>query len=515
LIKFGQRAQIFTTSCAIKHKMKNPGYLKERFVFVNLSVKSGYVSGINHGIAYLVPILRKYDYEPYILNIRSEISVKEFMRQINVLDPSIVGFSCLSNQLIYLKKYSESLQNKKTILQIAGGVCPTLEPETVLSFTSVKGVCVGEGEKPLDNLFSRIRQKQNLFDTEGFYWKNEKEITKNVVPSFVADLSTLDFPDYSVFDNFLVCNNSYLLVMLSRGCPYSCSYCCNDAKRSIYRSSAKYFRVPSVEYAISLIEKLVAQYPKAKFIQLEDDLLIANKDWFESFAEQYAKKIKIPYKCCVRTEYITPDIAKAMKSSGCMQAMIGLESGNEYLRNNLLNRKYSNDLFIEKTKILKDEGIELFVFNIVGFPFETAAQMQDTLNLNKQISPDYGVCTFFYPYKGTELYSLCERDGLLKSEKDARMITNYNTRPAIKLTNVKENECIYFQRRITNYLVWQFLLSKYKKFAISHSPFKKIVYFVYLWFDLYIKRRLSGIVHNSPILYAWYSKVKYYLYGKK
>ena len=441
-----------------------------------------------------------------MINLRSDIGIKEFINRIDALEPSMVGFSCISsNQLEYLVKYSKALA-EKNILQLAGGVCATLNPEEVLSRSAVKGVCIGEGEVPLENLFTNIAGGKDIFYTEGFYWNTNGQVKKNPVPQYEPNLSNFEFPDYTIFDDSVVCNRGIILVLLSRGCPYSCTYCCNAALKKVYPASSKYFRVPSVEYSIEFLKKMIIRYPQTKFIEFEDDLLISNKRWFENFASEYKKRINIPYSICARPEYINKDIVKCLKNSGCEKALVGLESGNERLRRDLLNRNYSNELFIEKAKIIKDAGIELFTFNMVGFPFETKEEMQDTLELNRRAEPDTGFCTFFYPYKGTELYALCDREGLLKDRKEMAKITNYNTKPAIKLTSVKEKECIKYQKKIMSYLVMQLIRYNYKK---SHRSY------LYLWFEYYAKPRLIQFIFSRNYLFFCYSKIKSFLYYKK
>ncbi|MFC1509658.1 B12-binding domain-containing radical SAM protein, partial [Candidatus Omnitrophota bacterium] len=412
------------------------------------------------------------------LNIRNEISLEEFRNKINDFNPSIVGFSCTSHQLKYLIKYSKELEKYTEILQIAGGVASTLDAEQILSRSSVKGACIGEGEMPLEHLLANIEKGQDISDTEGFYWSINNEIKKNRVPSFVPDLSVLDFPDYSIFEKNVVVREGNLLVMLSRGCPYNCHYCCNNALRSVYPSPAGYFRLPSVEYSIRLLERLINQYPETRFISSEDDLLIANKTWFKNFAEEYRTRINLPYRLCARVECITPDIIKALKYSGCKRISLGLESGNESLRSNLLNRKYSNNFFIEKTKLIKNADIDLFTFNIVGFPSEGKKEMNDTFKLNKEIKPDGGICTFFYPYKGTKLYKMCNEKNLLKTDDGIIEITNYNTRPSIKMSAKQEKQCIYFQKKILHYLDRQSELKE-----VRNLPFgiRKYLIAIYYW----------------------------------
>ena len=425
--------------------------VSKKFVFVNLAV-GGYNSGINHGIAYLVPVVKRHSYEVSCINIMDQMSPEEFYGKVCSLEPSIVGFSSLSHHLKYLRMYSAALRSRPEILQIAGGAGPTLDPESAFTESALRAVCIGEAEKPLDNLLKAIEENADISSVEGFWWSLPEGIRKNPVPQFVSDLSTLDFPDYSVFDRDLAYHNSALLVMLSRGCPNNCSYCCNKALSGVYPSGKGYFRLPSAKYAINLLKRLVAEFPEARFIDFEDDLLIADKRWFEDFARRYKESIGLAYRVCGRSEFIDKDIVAFLKSSGCKAVYVGLESGNEHFRKTVLNRQYSNELLLDRCKMIKAAGIGLFTFNMIGFPSETKSHMRDTFMLNRRIKPDMGVCAFFYPYKGTRLYEICKQQNMLKDESEMLDIANCRTCPSIKMPARHEADCLKYYKRISNYL---------------------------------------------------------------
>ncbi len=476
--------------------------LKEKnnktFLFVNLAVDCGFF-GVNHGIAYLVPIVRKNGFNVSVINIVNNISEEEFRKQIESLNPSIVGYSFMSLQVKYLIKYSKAIKNL-LLLQIAGGVGATLEPERVLK-TSVDGFVIGEGEIPLDSLLKTINQEGDIYGTKGFYWNKNNELIKNEIPQYLTDLDQVDFPDYSVFNRKIVVYDvifdihsiqSNINVMLSRGCPYTCPYCSNKAIRSVYPSFKNYFRIPSVEYSINLLENLIKQYPEAKHISFEDDLLTANKGWFLPFAEEYRKKIRLPYRVNVRTECINQDIVNAMKKSGCVTASLGIESGSEELRRKVLKRHPGNAEIIEKSRLIKQAGITLFTYNMIGIPFETKEQMRDTLILNRKIGANFGQSTFFYPFTGTELYEICKTQGLLKNEGLNEISTNYNTKPLIFQTPAQEKETLKAQEKIMDFFNWQSMKYKQRNLRLTCSnPIAVWYYSVRLTAIYFIKKFLS------------------------
>jgi len=424
---------------------------REVFLFVNLSVDSGYY-GVNHGIAYLVPIVRKHSYTASLLHIGVEMGDEEFRRTIRNLNPSIIGYSFTSPQLKFLEKYSKAASDLPGILQIAGGVGATVSPEAVLLRTSVDGLVIGEGEIPLDLLLTARREHGNIYETQGFCWRVKGELRKNAIPQFVSDLDKLEFPDYGLFDHDVIFSvGTHLSVIVSRGCPYSCNYCSNPVLRGVYPSRHGYCRVNSVEYSIKLLEHLIREFPKAEGFGFEDDLLISRKKWFLDFADEYRRRIRLPYRINVRAEDVDEEIVEALEKSGCFQTLLGVESGNEDFRKEILNRHHSNSELISKAKLIRKAGIKIFSFNIVGFPFEERRHLRDTLKMNRQIKPDDGVCTFFYPLPGTKLYEICRKEGLLCSEGRLEMPTNYNTYPMIPKSLRQREACIKTQKQLKRY----------------------------------------------------------------
>ena len=58
---------------------------------------------------------------------------------------------------------------------------------------------------------------------------------------------------------------------------------------------------------------------------------------------------------------------------------------------------------------------------MIGFPDETLHDFKQTIELNRKCLPDWMAVYIFYPYPGTELYSLCKKRGLLNNKLDERM----------------------------------------------------------------------------------------------
>jgi radical SAM superfamily enzyme YgiQ (UPF0313 family) len=65
----------------------------------------------------------------------------------------------------------------------------------------------------------------------------------------------------------------------------------------------------------------------------------------------------------------------------------------------------------------KRHGIRRLTFNIVGMPFETLDDAEETLALNQAIAPEFFYFFTYLPLEGTPLYDLAKREGLLHGNR--------------------------------------------------------------------------------------------------
>lgn len=434
-----------------------------RISLIYFDINTGHAPGLHNGLASLAAAVRQKGHILEFHHILNDELSEHLLINILKFNPDIVGFSFVTNQRKHLDKYSKAISKRTKVLQIAGGIHATVDPMDVFEGNSISGVCIGEGEQTLSDLLERFDTDKSILGTPGFWWRAEDgTIKKNSIPPLNPDLSKLPYPDYSIFKVSEInrANSGWMAMIVTRGCPYNCSYCANHVLRAIYPNKKDYIRVPTVEYALGLIKNNLSSYPGVKGIIFIDDLLVWNKKWFMEFAERFRNEIGLPFTCNVRVEYVTKDICAALKKSGCILAQTGIESGNEWLRKYLLNRYISNDQIIAAFRLLKDFDIPRFSYNILGFPFETKALMEETLSLNKRVKPDTGIVYYFFPYPGTRLHAICKEFGLLN--KTSAELSGYLERPAINLTHCKTVDCVRIYHKLMLYLLSRWATKKLK-----------------------------------------------------
>jgi radical SAM superfamily enzyme YgiQ (UPF0313 family) len=148
----------------------------------------------------------------------------------------------------------------------------------------------------------------------------------------------------------------------------------------------------------------------------------------------------------LRVNFINEEFIKLLRAVGCYRVLIGIESGNEYIRNEIMNRKMSNKQIINAFNIIRKYGLLTNAINIIGIPYETENMIWDTIKLNRKVRPTFSSVNIFYPYKGTRLGDQCFFDGLVDenlyysfSNERRETVLNYPREYKEKLINYSAN----------------------------------------------------------------------------
>ncbi|HWR27228.1 MAG TPA: radical SAM protein [Candidatus Thermoplasmatota archaeon] len=378
------------------------------------------------------------------------------LEEIKKEKPDLIGFSMLSFNYQAILGIARFIKQHSTIPIIAGGVHVILSPQEVLSNQEIDIVCIGEGEYVLKELLDNSLNRSGV---DGIWYKEKGEIMKNKPRQLITDLDELAFPDFDDFDiqKCLFIYNNHLSIMASRGCPYSCSYCNNHALRRTLKGT--YVRFRSVENVIEEIDVRITQYYDKgfRYFYFFDDTFILNKDYVLKFCKQFKEKgfhKLLRWNVNIRANLVTDELMKALKDAGCYQVRMGIESGNEFIRNTIYHRGMANQEIYDAVDIIKKNNLQLRLYFMVGAPQETIEMMHESLRMAQSLNADEIFFGVLYPLPGTDIRKLCEDEHVLETKNGS----GFSEIAAIKKTKyVSSAQIRRFLRQVQRWQMRQYI----------------------------------------------------------
>ncbi|MEE9379273.1 MAG: radical SAM protein [Candidatus Lokiarchaeia archaeon] len=330
---------------------------------------------------------------------------KAFKQKIKLFYPDLIAVSVMTG---YFDKVIDLLgkvrSNCKTIF---GGIHPTISPYETLKNDEVDFIGIGEGEGLLIDLLDALEKGKDYKRIKNLGYKENSVIKINELRPFV-NMDELPTPDWSLFDErhmfrpFMgnIYKGSFFI--MSRGCPGICTYCVNYALREKLKICGRYFRFQSPKTIITQLKELKEKFGATWFKFADDSMMLFKVNYLEELTKGL-KPLNINFGCSIRPETVTEQKIKLLKKMGMVAASVGIESGNERLRRDVLRRSMTNEQIIKAVELLKKYHIRVSTFNMIGLPGETRENVFETIKLNKKLGVATTNVYIIYPYPNTQL----------------------------------------------------------------------------------------------------------------
>jgi anaerobic magnesium-protoporphyrin IX monomethyl ester cyclase len=208
-------------------------------------------------------------------------------------------------------------------------------------------------------------------------------------------------------------------MITSRGCPFNCVFC------SVHLHMGKAFRAHSVEYVVNHIDHVVSKY-RVKTIFFEDDNLTFDIKRFEAICDRLIERdIRFKWETPngIRADYLTMNLLKKMKRSGCQSVFFGVESGDQHVLDDIISKSLDLKAVINVAKMCEEIGLNTAAFYIIGFPGEKKEDMLKTVDFALRLKREYDVGMLLHvatPSCGTRLYYECKKKGYIQENLTPR-----------------------------------------------------------------------------------------------
>ncbi len=396
----------------------------------------------HRGVAQLSACLKKENFDVSLLHLSDEtIPPDLFLEKVKAEKPDMIAYSSITTQYPAVKRFA-GLTADLGIHTIYGGMHPTIASQQALETKGIDAICVGEGDEAIVEYASAFERGVGMAEVRNFWVKHNGKLLRNPIRPLVEDLDKLPFPDFELFhyeklDEYVYLKSAF--VMCSRGCLFNCSYCCNHQLREMYPNRKKYLRFRSVESVIAEIESLRKRYPGIEKIRFGDDTLAQDKQWFKDLVDEYKSRVNLPFSTNDRVNNITEETVALYKDAGCFCVDIGIESGNDYIRNKLFDRHVSKEKTVKAFRLMEKNGIQTGSFNIIGAPGETVSTILETIKLNAVCRPTTCINSYLFPFPGSRIRAICAEQGLELLEFKKSQVE----RPTIKLKTATQEQLIF------------------------------------------------------------------------
>jgi len=223
--------------------------------------------------------------------------------------------------------------------------------------------------------------------------------------NLIIDRSLLDIKGYKYFIN----DRLTTTLVTTVGCPYKCAFCSKNYSKVKFKSAEK---------VIEEIEMLHFQFDY-NALMFFDDTFILNRKRVEKICKRL-KELGIIWRCFVRADLVIKhgnELLDIMADSGCVEIGMGIESGSDIILRNINKGETVQDIKLA-IKMIREKGIRVKGFIIVGLPGESEQTLGETRTFLDAIQLDDVDFTVFRPYPGSHIYSNKERYDIQWSDID-------------------------------------------------------------------------------------------------
>jgi anaerobic magnesium-protoporphyrin IX monomethyl ester cyclase len=364
---------------------------------------------------------------------------KDVSQKLKDEKPDFIAFSITTGihqkSLETAAKIKTLFPNIKTVF---GGSHATFFPE-MISLDAVDIVCRGEGEDAILDLANHFDEKKDFSGIKNLWIKVNGNIVKNDVRPLIQELDSYPLPDREFYSRYKIIRNyPSKPIITSRGCPYSCTFCFNHSLKKIYEGKGKYIRQRSVDHVLSELKAVKDNHPIRSFSFVDDSFLM-NPKWVNEFLDRYKNEIDVPFFTQIRVNTVTDELIEKLAWAGCIRISVGLESGNDFIREKILKKTIKREEIIKAAGLFKKHKIKFRTYNMIGSPGETVDNAFETIELNSKIKTDYPWASIIQPYPRTELGEYVEQKGFSDKSLDVEKYPiSFMKESLIKQENIKQ-----------------------------------------------------------------------------
>ena len=336
---------------------------------------------------------------------------EEILDTVKEYNPDIVGISI--NFTMIAKAASKIARLIKQwnpgVTIVAGGPHVTVAPDETLKDENIDFIVRHEGEYTL----LELAQGKDAREIEGLGYKDDSgRLVHNKERVLIKDLDELPFPKLHLqLKEIAHPEDNFGVMATSRGCPFKCIFCTSP---TLWKGRVRY---RSVQNVIDEIKWRFTEYGIKKYYFSDDNFNLDKKRTIRLCQEIINNGLDIEWICEAQTKTFTREVLEIMKAAGCKRVKLGIESGNDRILK-LMKKGTSRQEIRTVVDLIKEVGIDLTIYILIGMPTETRAEMLETYSFVEELDPSYISLSVASPQYGTELFEMMREMNINFSKND-------------------------------------------------------------------------------------------------
>ncbi len=355
------------------------------------------------GIGYIAQALYDNSIEYDHVDMRIGYTWRHLRKKALAFRPDLIGFSMIT---VGYKTAYKIISDLKQLLPsskiVVGGHHVTILKEMVLNeCNDIDFGVVADGERAILELCRNDLPYENI---KGLIFRRDHELVFTGERPPIENLDEYAFPRYKNFN--MKDYSKQIPIHSSRGCVFQCTFCPN-------KLIGRKFRTRSVTNFVDEIEYWYAKGIR-QFAIDDDNFTLKKQRVYDICDEIERRNLKNLFIRCsngIRADRVDRQLLARMKEIGVREVGFGVDGGN----NKVLGYLKKGETIESIERAIKDAcklGLDVRLFFLVGTPYETKADIEDSIRLAKKYPVGLLNVNNPIPYPGTEMFDYVKEHNL-------------------------------------------------------------------------------------------------------
>ena len=364
---------------------------------------------------------------------------------------SVVGISntFTSDYPLCLKVLEICKRIDGSLVTVMGGPHVTFRDADCLSSPAVDVVVRGEGEWTMLDLLSCLKKGADLSGVAGISFRRDGRVVSNPDRD-LGDIGSIPPIDFGLLPADFI-RGAHIFGISTRGCAYRCRYCVE----SVFWKRKRNYPATRVVDEMEILDKRYGN----KVLGFFESMLDADSTLLYQLCDEITGRgisLCEGFNFHMRPDSVSRDRIEAIHRAGMNRAILGVESASPRVLKMMNRANMGRKCVVDACRIIREKGIDVHTYWIVGHPGDTPEEAHDSLNFLVYLLEN-DLCQtaeamIFQPYPGTCFYTDPEKYGVEILETDWDSWNRFNSYPVSQLKDFRADDIYKAWKMLDSYL---------------------------------------------------------------